>query len=331
MSGETPVRLAPAPAPRSTPAPTPAPTATRHEVAQPRPQPQPVLAPAPTPEPVNVVPFLARPTCHPKTVRGAADLSSVPPGFYRDDRLKPGQIALTFDDGPNGHTPQILDLLKQYGAKATFFVCGAAITGDNYTIIRRMIDEGHLIGNHTYSHVIGLPSKGATKIEREYRLNQAIIDVALTATSKEDFEAKKKALVAGAPMPTEHAYELVLSRPTGGDPYIHDRWNPALRTQFNRILNDIGTYNIIWNAESDDSNGHLSAADRANPAKMAASIDRWLRPGGLVDRKGAVLLMHDRIPVGAVKIMLEHIKANGQTVVGLDEAMADKYKCGGDS
>jgi polysaccharide deacetylase family sporulation protein PdaB len=61
-------------------------------------------------------------------------------------------IALTFDDGPDPvYTPQILDLLKKHHAKATFFVIGQRVK--NYPeIARRIVEEGHEIGNHTYNH-----------------------------------------------------------------------------------------------------------------------------------------------------------------------------------
>ena len=61
-------------------------------------------------------------------------------------------IALTFDDGPHAKvTPQILEILKQNQAKATFFVVGNRV--DSYTdLIQREYMEGHEIGNHTYSH-----------------------------------------------------------------------------------------------------------------------------------------------------------------------------------
>ena len=62
------------------------------------------------------------------------------------------QIALTFDDGPHPvYTAQILDGLKERGVKATFFVIGKNIEG-NEELLERMHQEGHLIGNHTYSH-----------------------------------------------------------------------------------------------------------------------------------------------------------------------------------
>lgn len=61
-------------------------------------------------------------------------------------------VYLTFDDGPTpGVTPWVLDQLKKYDAKATFFCIGDRID-QHPEIFRRLIDEGHSIGNHTYNH-----------------------------------------------------------------------------------------------------------------------------------------------------------------------------------
>jgi len=76
--------------------------------------------------------------------------------------VKP-RIALTFDDGPHPvYTPKLLDGLKERNVKATFFVVGKNIEGRE-DIIKRMDEEGHLIGNHTYDHVkiTGLPEEEA--------------------------------------------------------------------------------------------------------------------------------------------------------------------------
>lgn len=64
----------------------------------------------------------------------------------------PGEIALTFDDGPDPRwTPAILDILKRENVPATFFVIGK--NGDAYPdILRRIVNDGHEIGNHTYTH-----------------------------------------------------------------------------------------------------------------------------------------------------------------------------------
>lgn len=63
------------------------------------------------------------------------------------------KIALTFDDGPcAGCTDQLLDGLKKRNVKATFFLIGKNAE-NNPKLVRRIYEEGHLIGNHTYSHV----------------------------------------------------------------------------------------------------------------------------------------------------------------------------------
>lgn len=62
------------------------------------------------------------------------------------------EVALTFDDGPNPlYTPRILDVLKKYDAKATFFVVGRHIKR-NPDLVKREIEEGHELGDHTYTH-----------------------------------------------------------------------------------------------------------------------------------------------------------------------------------
>ncbi len=60
-------------------------------------------------------------------------------------------VYLTFDDGPSTNTDKILDILKKHNIKATFFVVGMP---DNRSrdLYRRIVNEGHSIGNHTYSH-----------------------------------------------------------------------------------------------------------------------------------------------------------------------------------
>ena len=59
---------------------------------------------------------------------------------------------LTFDDGPSGVTVRILDILKEYNAKATFFVIGNSLTEENKPIVKRILQEGHAIGLHANNH-----------------------------------------------------------------------------------------------------------------------------------------------------------------------------------
>ena len=66
--------------------------------------------------------------------------------------VTPRYIALTFDDGPAPETTErLLDGLKERGAHATFFLIGEQIEGME-DVVKRMCDEGHQVGNHTYSH-----------------------------------------------------------------------------------------------------------------------------------------------------------------------------------
>ncbi|WP_233548028.1 polysaccharide deacetylase family protein [Rummeliibacillus sp. POC4] len=68
-------------------------------------------------------------------------------------RIHRKEMAITFDDGPNPKfTPQLLDVLKKYDVKVTFFVIGSNVK--KYPeIIKRMADEGHTIGIHSYEHI----------------------------------------------------------------------------------------------------------------------------------------------------------------------------------
>lgn len=71
---------------------------------------------------------------------------------YSWHRNSGGKIALTFDDGPHPvYTDEILSLLKEYGVPATFFVVGS--NAERYPdIIKRIVENGNEIGNHTYGH-----------------------------------------------------------------------------------------------------------------------------------------------------------------------------------
>ncbi|MCZ4118140.1 polysaccharide deacetylase family protein [Streptomyces sp. H39-S7] len=61
-------------------------------------------------------------------------------------------MALTFDDGPSPqYTPQVLDVLRGHGVHATFFVCGDNV-GLYPDVVRRIVAEGHVVGNHSWSH-----------------------------------------------------------------------------------------------------------------------------------------------------------------------------------
>lgn len=87
------------------------------------------------------------------------------------------QIALTFDDGPTPYTLQILEILKTHQAKATFFCIGQQAE-KHPEILRRIIAEGHMVGNHSFTHSesIGFFSK-AQMIAEINAADQAIENV----------------------------------------------------------------------------------------------------------------------------------------------------------
>ena len=72
--------------------------------------------------------------------------------FYRDGEEHKGKVYLTFDEGyENGYTPKILDILKEKGVSAVFFVTLSYAKAEP-ELIQRMIDEGHVVGNHSSRH-----------------------------------------------------------------------------------------------------------------------------------------------------------------------------------
>jgi peptidoglycan-N-acetylglucosamine deacetylase len=82
-------------------------------------------------------------------------------------------IALTFDDGPGPYTAHLLDILDQYGAKATFFLIGSKVSGQ-VSVVRSIHARGHQLGNHSWSHP-ELPKLSVDQIAGEIdRTNEAI-------------------------------------------------------------------------------------------------------------------------------------------------------------
>ncbi|KAE9566970.1 Chitin deacetylase [Colletotrichum fructicola] len=105
------------------------------------------------------------------------------PGVY--SCVNPGDVALTFDDGPDKYTSDLLDLLKRYNASATFMVTGnnnAKGKIDNMTlpwanIIKRMYSEGHQIASHTWSHADLCNITSAQRKDEMYKLEMALRNI----------------------------------------------------------------------------------------------------------------------------------------------------------
>ncbi|MFB6550949.1 polysaccharide deacetylase family protein, partial [Streptomyces sp. NPDC056405] len=86
-------------------------------------------------------------------------------------------MLLTFDDGPDPrYTPDILDTLAKYDVRATFFVCGE-MADYNRDLLSRMADEGHVVGNHTWSHPL-LTSLGRRRIRSEMERTSEVVEQA---------------------------------------------------------------------------------------------------------------------------------------------------------
>ena len=123
------------------------------------------------------------------------------------------RIAITFDDGPHRlYTPKLLDGLKERGIHATFFLVGENI-GNNEALVKRMAEEGHLIGNHTFSHV------QLTKMKKE----DACREVQQTN--------ERLCAVTGAPV-------LYIRPPYGS-------WNDELQAEIPMTV-------TLWNLDSED-------------------------------------------------------------------------------
>ena len=83
-------------------------------------------------------------------------------------------IYLTFDDGPNPiATPLVLDTLNEYNAKATFFCIGKNVL-ENTVLYRRILIEGHRVGNHTHNHLNGWKTKDKDYIDNIYEASKYI-------------------------------------------------------------------------------------------------------------------------------------------------------------
>lgn len=122
----------------------------------------------------SMLPFLIGGAAGAAAVLGAGIYHSLAPRsqLYGETFIgKPGsgkQLALTYDDGPNDpHTLRLLDVLAKHGLKATFFVIGNYVR-QRPDIVRRIVAEGHEVGNHTYTHpLLSLCDSGNARGELE--------------------------------------------------------------------------------------------------------------------------------------------------------------------
>ncbi|MDR7208598.1 polysaccharide deacetylase family protein [Flavobacterium piscis] len=85
------------------------------------------------------------------------------------------KIAITFDDGPGFFTLEVLELLKKYNAKATFFCIGKNVE-QHPEIVKQIIAKGHLVGNHSYHHSPFFDFYNAKRIREEIEKTDALLE-----------------------------------------------------------------------------------------------------------------------------------------------------------
>lgn len=132
---------------------------------------------------------------------------------------------LTFDDGPSKITPEILDILKKYDIKATFFVIGN-LAEKNPDIIDRIYKEGHALGNHSYSHNYKYIYKNTNNFLNELKSTEKVLKEILG----ENFETN-------------------IIRFPGGS--FGDK-----KASFRKVAIDNGYVYYDWNALNGDAEGH---------------------------------------------------------------------------
>lgn len=97
-------------------------------------------------------PSLSGPAMRNPDIRLSSDISGATGVSYSQVRTALPYIAMTYDDGPHpANTPRLLDMLRDRNIKATFYVIGRSVN-QHPQIARRIVAEGHEIGNHTWSH-----------------------------------------------------------------------------------------------------------------------------------------------------------------------------------
>lgn len=191
---------------------------------------------------------------------------------------------LTFDDGPSEHTEEVLAILDKEGVKATFFLIGFQITEDREELVKKMAEEGHLLGIHTYSH----------KSEEIYSSTDAYI-----------VDAEKTA---------ERIYEV-----TGKKPNIYRFPWGSINCYVSDICDDIikemsekGYEYYDWNVSAEDSVGTPSKSSIIKNIKK--DFGKYNQP---------VILMHDsainEATVEALPEIIRMLKEEGYSFATVDQ------------
>ena len=188
---------------------------------------------------------------------------------------------LTFDDGPSNNTNQILDILKERGIKATFFVLGSNVE-KNPEIVKRMYDEGHFIANHGYSHVYSSIYQSPEAVLDEYnKCNQAVRDAI-----------------------GEQEYNSHLFRFPGG--FVGGKY-AEIKNQADALLLQNDIVHVDWNALNGDS-------ETTKPT-LEYEMQRIIETTG--NKQSIVILMHDaeakKVTVEALPSIIDYLTGQGYT------------------
>lgn len=199
---------------------------------------------------------------------------------------KNGVIYLTFDDGPSANTtPRILDILKKQNIKATFFIIN--YSSANEYLVKRIVDEGHTIAIHGYSH----------NYRDIYKSEQAYI---------ENLDKLQKRIKETTGVTTN------ITRFPGGSSNTVSNFNKGIMTRLTKLVEAKGYKYIDWNIESGDSGGAKNRDDVYN------NVIKYLSK-----KKSNVVLMHDfssnNKTVEALNDIINFGKSNGYTFERIDD------------
>ncbi len=194
-------------------------------------------------------------------------------------------IYLTFDDGPSKNTEKVLDILKKYDAKATFFVTG---NGQKYNyLIKRAHDEGHTIGLHTYCH--------------QYNKVYASVDAYFDDLTKIGNMVKEQ--IGFVPK--------YIRFPGGSSNMVSAKFSKGIMSILVNAVQEKGYQYYDWNASSGDASGNHVAVKKIIKESTSSSA------------KNIMLLMHDTAAkdttVEALPQIIEYYQSKGYIFKGIDE------------
>lgn len=156
-------------------------------------------------------------------------------------------VYLTFDDGPSDNTARILDILKKYNAKATFFVTGNN-QGKNQ-LLNSILQQGSAIGLHTYTHDY---AKVYSSVDSYFDDLQKISDMVKSVTGTESH---------------------IIRFPGGSSNTISSKYSPGLMTKLTKMVQDKGYQYFDWNCDSEDASGNHIPADRLIRSATSGKAD----------------------------------------------------------